>query len=151
MQRTGTTQLTAPVGERRDGLWDWMRWMEGDNSNHWMMEGWIEGKMGDDWSFRLHLETALGRRGWGLGCYLCVGEGAGRGAEQAHSPPLLLQRSGQLFKLHLLLPHRLQESSSALTLLHTLQRERRYTDAPTTGIRHTLQRQNDRLLHSIQL
>lgn len=55
--------------------------------------------------------------------YLCVREGAtqGRraGGREAHSPPLLLQRPGQLFKLHLLLPDRLQQSRCALTLLHT--------------------------------
>lgn len=55
--------------------------------------------------------------GWGLGgvgggvvgeCYLHVGKGAtqgrGAGGGEAHSPPLLLQGPGQLFKLHLLLP-----------------------------------------------
>lgn len=56
-------------------------------------------------------------------CYLCVREGAtqgrGAGGGEAHSPPLLLQRPGQLFKLHLLLPDRLQQSRCALTLLHT--------------------------------
>lgn len=55
--------------------------------------------------------------------YLCVREGAtqrrGAGGGEAHSPPLLLQRPGQLFKLHLLLPDRLQQSRCALTLLHT--------------------------------
>lgn len=61
---------------------------------------------------------------WFVGeCYLCVREGAtqARGAcgWEAHSPPLLLQRPGQLFKLHLLLPDRLQQSRSAFTLLHT--------------------------------
>lgn len=57
------------------------------------------------------------------GCYLHVREGAtqgrGAGGREAHSPPLLLQRPGQLFKLHLLLPDRLQQSRCALTLLHT--------------------------------
>ena len=56
-------------------------------------------------------------------CYLCVREwatqGRGAGGREAHSPPLLLQCPGQLFKLHLLLPDRLQQSCSALTLLHT--------------------------------
>lgn len=56
-------------------------------------------------------------------CYLCVREGVtqARGADgrEANSPPLLLQRPGQLFKLHLLLPDRLQQSCCALTLLHT--------------------------------
>lgn len=41
-------------------------------------------------------------------CYLHVGKGAtqgrGAGGGEAHSPPLLLQGPGQLFKLHLLLP-----------------------------------------------
>ena len=59
----------------------------------------------------------------GRECYLCVREGAtqgrGAGGGEAHSPPLLLQRPGQLFKLHLLLPDRLQQSRCALTLLHT--------------------------------
>lgn len=40
--------------------------------------------------------------------YLHVGKGAtqgrGAGGGEAHSPPLLLQGPGQLFKLHLLLP-----------------------------------------------
>lgn len=55
--------------------------------------------------------------------YLLVGEGVtqgrGAGGGEAHSPPLLLQRPCQLFKLHLLLPDRLQQSRRALTLLHT--------------------------------
>lgn len=58
------------------------------------------------------------------GCYLCVREGApqgwGAGGREAHSPPLLLKCPGQLFKLHLLLSDRLQQSRCALTLLHTL-------------------------------
>lgn len=55
--------------------------------------------------------------------YLCGREGATQGRRagggEAYSPPLLLQRPCQLFKLNLLLPDRLQQSSCALTLLHT--------------------------------
>lgn len=58
-----------------------------------------------------------------LGRYLHVRKGAtqgrGAGGREANSPPLLLERPGQLFKLHLLLPDRLQQSCCILTLLHT--------------------------------
>ena len=83
----------------------------------WMEEMMIHG-LGDKW--KTGVVNAYGDDGE---CYLCVREGAtqGRGARggEAHSPPLLLQRPGQLFKLHLLLPDRLQQSRCALTLLHT--------------------------------
>lgn len=54
------------------------------------------------------LKLWVGVRGFVGECYLCVRERAtqSRGARgrEAHSPPLLLQCPGQLFKLHLLLP-----------------------------------------------
>lgn len=96
-------------------------WVTGGGvSEEGRFEDWMEEMMihrqGGEW--RNHAADAYcgvsdgGGVGWSDGfvweCYLSVREGAtqgrGAGGGEAHSPPLLLQRPGQLFKLHLLLP-----------------------------------------------
>lgn len=128
-RRHAETQACRALVERERGeigMNDW--WMDVKGRKWWM--GSLDGMDGgsDDpwtgcgsgrWGLRLYMDMA----GFSGECYLCVREGAtqgrGAGGGKAHSPPLLLQRPGQLFKLHLLLPDRLQQSCCALTLLHT--------------------------------
>lgn len=84
------------------------------------MDGMLKGRDGGLYAYE---RLWTGMHGFVGECYLCVREratqGRGAGGGEAHSPPLLLQRPGQLFKLHLLLPDRLQQSRCTLTLLHT--------------------------------